>query len=67
MRWVGIYFAGYVLLLIGVIAALVKGGVVDRVGWGWIGIGLIIALGVGVIFAVRVGAPKRSEVDIDRH
>jgi hypothetical protein len=67
MRWVGIYFAGYLLLLVGVVAALVKAGFVERVGWGWIGIGLVIALGLGIIFAVRVGAPKRSSVEIDRH
>ena len=67
MKWVTIYFAGYTVLIIGIVAAMYKAGVVERIGWAWIGIGLIIALGVGLIFAVRVGAPKRSSVEIDRN
>ena len=67
MKWVGIYFAGYTVLIIGIVAAMYKAGVVERIGWGWIGIGLIIALGIGLIFAVKVGAPKRSSVEIDKH
>jgi hypothetical protein len=67
MKWVSIYFAGYTILVIGVLAAPYKAGVVARVGWGWVGIGMIIALGLGLIFSVKVGAPKRSSVEIDRH
>ena len=67
MKWVGIYFVGYTILILGIVAAMYKAGVIDRIGWGWVGIGLIIALGIGVIVAVRVGAPSRSSVEIDRH
>ena len=67
MKWVTIYFAGYTFLILGIVAAMYKAGVVERVGWSGIGIGLIIALGVGLIFSVKVGAPKRSSVEIDRH
>ena len=58
MRWVGIYFAGYLLLLGGVFAAALKSGVIHRVGWGWTFIGLVVALGLGVMFAVFAGAPR---------
>ena len=67
MKWVGIYFVGYTILVGGILLALYKAGVVQRVGWTWIGIGLLIALGIGLIFAVKLGAPSRSSVEIDRH
>ena len=67
MKWVTIYFGGYTIVIIGIVAAMYKAGIVERIGWGWVGIGLIIALGLGLIFTVKVAAPKRSSVEIDRH
>jgi len=45
MKWVGIYFVGYTILILGIVAAMYKAGVIERIGWGWVGIGLIIARG----------------------
>ena len=67
MKWVGIYFAGYTILIGGILLALYRAGVVERVGWTWVGIGLLIALGIGLILCVKVAAPKRASVEIDRH
>jgi hypothetical protein len=47
MKWVGIYFVGYTILICGIVLALYRAGVVERVGWTWMGIGPLIALGIG--------------------
>ena len=64
MKFAGVYFAGYVVLVIGVVAALWKSGVLDRVGAGWTAIGLVIALGLGIMIAVANRGNKES-VQID--
>lgn len=57
MKWTGIYLAGYFVLIIGVVAGLWKSGFVERVGVGWIAIGVVIAIGAGIMMAVsRSGA-----------
>lgn len=52
MKLAGVYFIGYVVLVVGVVAALWKAGVLERVGTGWTVIGLVIALGLGIMIAV---------------
>ena len=58
MKYVNIYLIGYFLLVIGAIAALWQSGVLDAVAPIWIGIGLIIALGLGIMLAVSSGKPE---------
>lgn len=57
MRFVHIYLVGYFLLLIGALAALWYGGVLDQLSPMWIAIGLIIAVGLGIMLAVSAGKP----------
>lgn len=64
MKWAQMYMVGYVIVLGGVIAALWKTGVIERVGAGWTAIGLVIAIGLGVMVAVANSGTKET-VEID--
>ncbi|HEY8151329.1 MAG TPA: hypothetical protein VIK51_20645 [Vicinamibacteria bacterium] len=66
MKWVNVYLVGYVVFIIGVIAALAKMGVIERVGTGWTAIGIVIALGLGIMFSISASGQKET-IDIDRH
>ena len=58
MRFVNIYLIGYFLLVLGAIAALWYGGALRHISAGWILIGLVIAVGLGVMLAVSAGKPE---------
>ena len=58
MKFVNIYLIGYFVLVIGAVLALWQSGVLDSVQPIWIGIGLIIALGLGIMLAVSSGKPE---------
>lgn len=60
MRWTGIYLVGYLVMLGGIIAALWKAGVIHRIGTTWTIIGLVIALGIGIMVAVGNSGKKES-------
>lgn len=64
MKLAGVYFVGYAVLVIGVVAALWKSGVLERVGTGWTVIGLVIALGIGIMIAVANRGTKGT-IQID--
>lgn len=57
MRFVHIYLIGYFLLVIGALAALWYGGLLSRISPIWILIGLVIAVGLGIMLAVSAGKP----------
>lgn len=57
MRFVHIYLIGYFLLVIGALAALWYGGILSRISPVWILIGLVIAVGLGIMLAVSAGKP----------
>lgn len=65
MKWMQMYLVGYVIVLGGVIAALWKTGVIERVGAGWTAIGVVIAIGLGIIVSVG-GSGTKETVEIDR-
>lgn len=58
MKYVNIYLVGYFVLVIGAVLALWQAGVLEAVRPIWIGIGLIIALGLGIMLAVSSGKPE---------
>jgi hypothetical protein len=60
MKWMGIYLLGYVILVAGVIAALWKAGVLDNIGPAWTVIGLVIAIGIGIMIAVTSSGEKKT-------
>ena len=65
MKWMRMYLAGYVMVLVGLIAALWKLGVVERVGPVWAAIGIVIAIGLGVMVSVSSSGNKET-VEIDQ-
>ena len=64
MKWMQMYLVGYVIVLGGVVAALWKMGVIQRVGPGWTAIGIVIALGLGFMISVANSGNKET-VEID--
>lgn len=52
-----IYLVGYFVLVIGATLALWQAGVLSRIAPVWIAIGLIIAVGLGIMLAVSSGKP----------
>jgi hypothetical protein len=65
MKWTGLYLIGYFVLIAGLLAALWKSGVLARIGAGWTVIGLVIAIGVGIMISVANGG-SRENIEIDR-
>jgi hypothetical protein len=64
MKWMGLYLLGYVIFVGGVIAALWKMGVLEKLGATWTIIGLVIAIGVGIMIAVT-SSGRKSIVEVD--
>jgi hypothetical protein len=65
MKWVSIYLVGYVLVVIGVAMALWKVGVLERLGGFWIAVGLIVAIGIGIILSIS-GSGEKETVEVKR-
>ncbi len=65
MKWTGMYFVGFLLLIGGVFAALWKLGVLEQIGTAWSLIGLVILVGVGVMVSVANSGTKEN-IQIDR-
>ena len=57
MKFLQIYLVGYVVLAIGAMLALWQIGVLSRIAPVWIAIGLLIAVGLGIMLAVSSGKP----------
>ena len=66
MKWVNVYLVGYVIFIIGIIAALAKSGVIEKIGAGWTAIGVVIAIGLGVMFSISASGRKET-IEVDRH
>jgi len=58
MRFIHLYLIGYFVLIVGGALALWQAGVLARVGGIWIAIGMIIAVGLGIMLAVTAGKPE---------
>jgi hypothetical protein len=58
MRFIHLYLIGYIVLVVGAGLALWKAGVLDNIGGVWIGISLVIAVGLGIMLAVSAGKPE---------
>ena len=65
MKWTGIYLVGYIVMLGGILAALWKSGVLERIGATWTIIGVVIAIGIGIMVAVA-NSGKKESISIDR-
>ena len=65
MKWTGIFFVGYIILMGGVLAALWKLGILADIGTTWTVIGVVIAIGIGIMLAVSNSGTKEN-IDINR-
>ncbi len=65
MKWAGMYFVGFVVLLGGVLAALWKLGILASIGATWTLIGIAIAIGLGIMIAVSNSGNKEN-IEIQR-
>ena len=65
MKWTGIYLLGYIILIGGLLAALWKIGVLASIGMTWTLIGVVIAIGIGIMLAVSSSGSKEN-IEIDR-
>lgn len=65
MKFAGLYLVGYVILAGGILAALWKAGVIARIGTTWTVIGVVIAIGLGIMIAVANSGTKEN-IQIDR-
>jgi hypothetical protein len=66
MKWMSVYLVGYVLVVLGIIGALWKMGVLEHVGGFWIAIGIVIAIGVGIIMSVS-GSGTKESIEVNRN
>lgn len=58
MRFVNLYFVGYIVFMLGLVLALWRVGILDAVGPVWIAIGAVIALGIGIMMSIGGGKPE---------
>lgn len=65
MKWTGIYFIGFIVLVGGVLGALWKMGVLETIGATWTTIGVVILIGLGIMAAVSNSGTKEN-IEIDR-
>jgi len=65
MKWTSAYLLGYVILMGGLLAALWKLGILASIGTTWTVIGIVIAIGLGIMIAVTNSGSKQN-IEIDR-
>jgi hypothetical protein len=65
MKWTGIFLVGYFIFIGGILAALWKLGILAKIGTSWTLIGVVIAIGIGIMFAVSSSGSKEN-IEINR-
>jgi len=65
MKWTRMYLLGYIILMIGVLAALWKLKILASIGLAWTLIGVVIVIGFGIMIAVS-NSGKKENIEIDR-
>ena len=65
MKWAGMYFVGFVVLIGGLLAALWKLGILASIGTAWTVIGVVIVIGLGIMLSVANSGSKEN-IQIDR-
>jgi hypothetical protein len=61
MRFIHLFLIGYFVLIVGLALALWQSGILQRLDPMWIGIGAVIAIGLGIMAAVTSGKPAITE------
>ena len=57
MKFMRLYLIGYFILLVGAALALWQSGILRQIPGIWIAIGIVIAVGLGVLLAVSSTTP----------
>ena len=65
MKWAGMYFFGFVVLIGGLLAALWKLGILQNIETTWIVIGVVILAGIGILVSVANSGTKEN-IEIER-
>jgi len=65
MKWAGMYLVGFVVLIGGLLAALWKLGILERIGTTWTLIGVAILIGIGIMISVSNSGIKEN-IQIDK-
>ena len=65
MKWAGMYLVGFIILIGGLLAALWKMGILASIGTTWTVIGVVIAVGFGIMIAVSNSGTKEN-IEINR-
>ena len=61
MRFIHLFLVGYFVLIVGVGLGLWQTGLLSRVAPIWIGIGALVAIGIGIMLSVSSGKPTVTE------
>lgn len=61
MRFIHLFLVGYFVLVLGIGVGLWQAGVLSRVAPIWIVVGLLVAIGVGIMASVSSGKPAISK------
>jgi len=58
VKFINMYLVGYFVLVAGICLALWQSGALNSVAPMWLGIGALVALGIGIMMAVSSGKPS---------
>lgn len=61
MRFIHMYLVGYAVLVLGIVLALWQTGVLSRLAPVWIGVGVLVAIGLGTMLSVSSGKPAITQ------
>jgi hypothetical protein len=61
VRFIHLFLVGYFIVVLGVALALWQTGVLSRVAPIWIGVGALVAVGVGIMMSVSSGKPTGTQ------
>jgi hypothetical protein len=60
MKFIHLFLIGYFVLVVGVTLALWQTGILNRLAPIWVVIGLLVAVGAGIMMSVASGKPAIS-------
>lgn len=60
MKWAGMYLVGFIFLIGGFLAALWQLGILASIGATWTLIGVVIAVGLGIMVSVSNSGSKEN-------
>ena len=64
MRFIHLFLVGYFILALEIGLALWQTGVLSHVAPIWIGVGALVAIGVGIMLSVSSGKPTVTEEEV---